>query len=176
MTKHALLVLMAILPLFVFGQDWWTKTKKEAVPTDLTSSLLLVERFKNQKIEDIPIQAFMDKDKRDKHSFVEKTNNNIEKYNVELKEKFKNYKHEYKVVSKKKTEDLEKYPYSAAKYVLKHAVYLRKYKKQGQTKYFYTYLFYFYDREADKSYPYIYIFEEERLKGADKLIGYLNTL
>lgn len=165
-----------MLPVFAFGQDWWTKTKKEAVPDDLTTTLLLVERFKTRKVDDAPPQAYINKDKRDKHPLLEKTNNNIEKYNVELKEKFKNYKYAYKVVSKKKTEDILKYPIADAKYVLKHEVYLRKYQKAGQTKFYYTYLFYFYDREKERNFPYIYIFEEERLKSVDKLIGNLNTL
>lgn len=165
-----------MLPVFAFGQDWWTKTKKESVPEDLTTTLLLVERFKTRKVDDAPPQAYINKNKRDNHPLLDKTNNNIEKYNMELKEKFKNYKHPYKVVSKKKTEDILKYPYVDAKYVLKHEVYLRKYQKDGQTDYFYTYLFYFYDREKERNFPYIYIFEEERLKSVDKLIGYLNTL
>ena len=169
-------VLIFSIPGISFSQDWWTKTRKEAVPEDLTSTFLLVEKFKTLKLDDAPPQAFRDKNKRSEHPLIKKTNDNLSEYNLELKEHFKNYKYENKVVSKKNTEDSVKYPFSVAKYTLKHEVYLRKYQKNGVTKYYYTYLFYFYDREEDKSFPYIHLFDEKRLESVKILIGYLNTL
>lgn len=173
-------LLIIITSLFLFGevsaQDWWTKTKESSVPEDLKSTTLLVEKFKTLKLDDAPPQAFADKDDRSEHPLIKKTNENLDKYNAELKEIFKNYKYEYYVASKKRCEDTEKYPLSTHKYVLKHEVYLRRFQKNGVTDFFYTYVFYFYDRAEDKSYPYIYLFEEKRLKSLEKLIGYLNTL
>lgn len=169
-------ILIFSLPCLSFSQDWWTKTKKEAVPEDLKSTTLLVEKFKTLKLDDAPPQAFMDKDKRTEHPLIKKTNDKLEDYNTELKAHFKNYKYEYKAVSKKSAESVEKYPLSMAKYTLKHEVYLRKYQKNGVTRHYYTYLFYFYDRKKDKSFPYIYLFDEKRLESVKVLIGYLNTL
>ncbi|MEQ8325005.1 MAG: hypothetical protein RIC15_06110 [Vicingaceae bacterium] len=158
------------------SQDWWTKTKKEAVPADLTSTKLLVEKFKTLKLDDAPPQAFLDKDDRDEHPLLKKTNDNLEDYNADLKEFFKTYKYEYQVVSKTRSEDKEKFPVSEARYTLKHEVYLRKYQKNGVTRHYYTYLFYFFDRQTERSYPYIYLFDEKRLESVKVLIGYLNTL
>ncbi len=158
------------------AQDWWTKTKEEAIPSDLSTTKLLVEKFKTLKLDDAPVQAFIDKDKTDEHPLIKKTNKNLEDYNAELKEIMKNYKFDYAVASKKRCEDSLKFPFDEAKYVLKHEVYLRRYQKNGVKDYYYTYIFYFYDRNTKKSWPYIYLFDEKRLKSLDKLIGYLNTL
>ena len=171
-----LLISLLLLPSLLFSQDWWTKTRKEAVPEDLTTTTLLVEKFKTLKLDDAPPQAFLDKEKRTEHPLIKKTNDDLEDYNADLKLFFKNYKYEYKVVSKKSAEDVEKYPLSMSKYTLKHEVYLRKYQKDGITKHYYTYLFYFYDREKEKTFPYIYLFDEKRLESVKVLIGYLNTL
>ena len=142
-------ILAGIFLVFLFvdlsAQDWWTKTKKECVPDDLTSTTLLVEKFKTLKLDDAPPQAFLDKDDRSEHPLIKETNNKLEDYNAELKAYFKNYKYEHQVVSKTRSEDKEKFPTSVAKYTLKHEVYLRKYQKNGVTRHYYTYLFYFYD-------------------------------
>ena len=160
----------------IFAQDWWTKTKKQSVPSDLTSTKLLVEKFKTLKLDDAPIQAFIDKENTDEHPLIKKTNDNLDKYNEELKAIFKNYKYEYAVASKKRCEDSLKYPFDEARYVLKHQVYLRRYQKNGVKDYYYTYVYYFYDRSTKRSWPYIYLFEEKRLKSLEKLVTYLNTL
>jgi len=175
--KASIVVITLILFSFsVLAQDWWTKTKKEAIPNDLTTTKLLVEKFKTLKLNDAPPQAFVDKENTDVHPHIKKTNENLEKYNTELKEYFKNYKFEYAVASKKRCEDSLKYPFSEAKYVLKHEVYLRRFQKNGVNDFYYTYVFYFYDRSSKKSYPYIYLFDEKRLKSLEKLVGYLNSL
>ncbi len=158
------------------AQDWWTKTKKEAIPEDLTASMLLIEKFKTRKLDDAPAQAFMDQNKRDEHPLIKKTNNQIDTYNEELREKCKKYSFPYKVVSRKKTEDTEKYPLDQARYVLKHEVYLRRFQRAGNMEHYYTYVYFFYDRKTRKEYPYIYLFEKKRLASLDKLIEYLNTL
>lgn len=176
MRSFLIAFLIFSIPSISFSQDWWTKTRKEAVPDDLTSTKLLVEKFKTLKLDNAPPQAFLDKDKRSEHPLIKKTNEKLEDYNAELKAYFKNYKYDYAAVSRKRAEDVEKYPYSVAKYVLKHEVYLRKYQKNGVTKHYYTYLFYFYDREKQRSYPYIYLFDQKRLESVRVLIGYLNTL
>ena len=160
----------------LLAQDWWTKTKKESIPPDLTQTTLLVEKFKSQKLDDAPPQAFLDKEDRSEHPLIKKTNNEVEEYNEEMKAIFKNYKFKYELASKKRCEDSLKYPYADVKYILKHEVYLRKYQKNGVNDYFYTYVYYFYDRESKKSYPYIYLFDEKRLKSLEKLVGYLNSL
>ena len=67
-------ILIFSLPCLSFSQDWWTKTKKEAVPEDLKSTTLLVEKFKTLKLDDAPPQAFLDKDKRSEHPLIKKTN------------------------------------------------------------------------------------------------------
>ncbi len=174
--KTILTFTLVLFSFSVFSQDWWTKTKKEAIPSDLTASKLLVEKFKTLKLNDAPPQAFADKENMDQHPLIKKTNENLEKYNAELKEYFKNYKYEYAVASKKRCEDSLKYPFNEAKYVLKHEVYLRKFQKNGVTDFYYTYVYYFYNRDTKKSYPYIYLFDEKRLKSLEKLVGYLNTL
>lgn len=156
------------------AQDWWSKTKKQSVPPDYSSTTLLIEKFKNMKADEAPAQAYLDKDKNAEHPLIVKTNENLEVYNEELKEICKSYKHSYELASEKKCGDTLKFPYDSAKYVLKHEVYLRKFQKDGVNDYFYTYLFYFYDRKAKRAYPLIYLFEEKRLKSLEVLISYLN--
>jgi len=175
MKQLAFLILFQI-SFGVFAQDWWTKTKQNSIPLDLTTTKLLVEKFKTIKLHDAPPQAFLDKEKTDEHPLIKKTNDNLEDYNSDLKDIFKNYKFEYLVASKKRCEDSLKYPFNEAKYVLKHQVYLRRFQKNGVKDYYYTYLFYFYDRNTKRSYPYIYLFEKKRLKSVEKLVGYLNSL
>lgn len=169
-------IFLLLFSISTFAQDWWTKTKKESVPDDLTTTTLLVEKFKTLKLDDAPAQAFLDKDDTSEHPHIKKTNDNLEEYNEELRAIFKNYKYENVVASKKRCEDSLKYPYDQAKYILKHEVYLRRFQKNGVNDYYYTYVFYFYDRANKKSYPYIYLFEEKRLKSLEKIVGYLNTL
>ena len=168
--------LLVLSSIALSAQDWWTKTREECVPKDLKSTKLLVEKFKTLKLDDAPPQAFVDKDKMEEHPLIKKTNDELEEYNTEMKEIFKNYAFDYYVASKKRCEDSLKFPYSDAKYVLKHEVYLRRFQRNGVNDYFYTYVYYFYDRESKKSYPYIYLFEEKRLKSLEKLVGYLNSL
>lgn len=170
------LIIVFSISFQLSAQDWWTKTKKESVPTDLTSTILLVEKFKTRKADDVPVQAFLDEKKTDDHPLIKKTNDKLEEYNEQLRAIFKQYKFKYEVASAKRCEDSLKYPYADAKYILKHEVYLRRFQKNGVNDYFYTYLFYFYDRESKKSYPYIYLFDEKQLKSLEQLIGYLNTL
>ncbi len=174
--RALLTITLLLFSMAVLAQDWWTKTKKEAIPADLTTTKLLVEKFKTLKLHDAPPQAFIDKENMKEHPLLKKTNENLEKYNAELREYFKNYKYEYAVASKKRCEDSLKYPFTEAKYVLKHEVYLRRFQKNGVNDFYYTYVFYFYDRDSKKRYPYIYLFDEKRLKSMDKLIGYLNSL
>ena len=174
--RIAALLFLIQFSLTASAQDWWTKTKKEAVLADLTSTKLLVEKFRTVKLNDAPPQAFMDKDKVDEHPLLKKTNENLEKYNLELKEIFKDYKFDYYIASEKRCEDSLKFPFNEAKYILKHEVYLRRYQKNGINDFYYTYVFYFYDRATKRSYPYIYLFEEDRLKSLEQLVGYLNTL
>jgi len=174
--RYTTFFLLFIISFSISAQDWWTKTKIEAVPADLKSTDLLVQRFKKRKLNDAPPSAFMDKDNQKEHPLIKKTNNNLEKYNDALRSMFKSYKFESTLCSVTKAKDAEKYPYANYKYVLKQEVYLRKYQKNGMNQYFYTYVFYFHDRETDKDFPYIYLFDEQRLKSLEKLIGYLNTL
>ena len=176
MNKFFLLSLL-FATLTVSAQDWWTKTKTEAVPGDLKYAHLLVERFKTGKSDDVPPSAYLDKSKQgEMHPLVKETNNNLDKYNSELRAIFKNYKFEYTLVSKTRSADEEKYPPADYRYSLKHQVYLRKYQKNGQTRHFYTYVYYFHDRVSDKDFPYIYLFDEERLESLEKLVGFLNSL
>ena len=160
----------------VLAQDWWTKTKQESIPKDLTSTTLLVEKFKTKKLDDAPVQAFLDKENTSEHPLIKKTNENLDVYNEELKVIFKNYKFPYELASEKRCEDSVKFPFAQNKYVLKHDVYLRRYQKNGVSDYYYTYVFYFFDRETKRNYPYIYLFEEKPLKSLELLIGYLNSL
>ena len=174
--KFVAFIVSILISVSSFSQDWWTKTKEQSIPPDLKNTKLLVEKFKTLKLDDAPPQAFVDKDKLDEHPLIKKTNENLDEYNAELKEIFKNYKFDYYVASKKRCEDSVKFTFSDAKYVLKHEVYLRRFQKNGVNDFYYTYIFYFYDRATKKSYPYIYLFEEKRLKSLEKLVGYLNTL
>ena len=174
--KQLVFLILFQISFGAFAQDWWTKTKRNSIPSDLTTTKLLVEKFKTLKLNDAPPQAFLDKEKTDEHPHIKKTNDNLENYNSDLKDIFKNYKFEYLVASKKRCEDSLKYSFNEAKYVLKHQVYLRRFQKNGVKDYYYTYLFYFYDRNTKRSYPYIYLFEEKRLKSVEKLVGYLNSL
>jgi hypothetical protein len=174
--KLGLLTVFLIFSISGFAQDWWTKTKEQSIPKDLTTTTLLVEKFKTQKLNDAPPQAFIDKEDQSEHPLIKKTNENIEVYNEEMKAIFKNYKFNYVLASKKRCEDSLKYSYADAKYILKHEVYLRRFQKNGVNDYFYTYVFYFYERETKKSYPYVYLFEEKRLLSLEKLVGYLNSL
>ena len=157
--KMRILLTAILLHAFTltFAQDRWTKTKKECIPSDLTSTKLLVQKFKTRKLDDAPPQAFKDKNKRDEHPLIKKTNDKLSEYNEEVRAIWKNYAFDYAVVSKKKTEDTLKYPMADAKYILRNEVYMRKFQKNGQTDFFYTYVYYFHDRAENKDYPYIYL-------------------
>lgn len=175
MKKLLIFTLLIAGSTSMFAQDWWTKTKKEAIPPDFNNTTLLVERFKTLKLDDAPRQAFLHPDDTE-HPLIKKTNNKLDDYNSEIRAIFKRYAYEYKVVSKASAENPEKYPIADYPYVLKHEVYLRKYQQHGETKHFYTYVFYFHDRVNDKSYPYIYLFDEKRLASLEKLVvQYLNN-
>lgn len=174
--KTGLSVLLLLGFSQVRSQDWWSKTKEESIPKDLTSTTLLVEKFKTKKLDDAPVQAFLDKENTSEHPLIKKTNESVEEYNEELKLIFKNYKFPYEIASESRCQDSVKFPFPQNKYVLKHDVYLRRYQKNGVNDYFYTYVFYFYDRETKKSYPYIYLFDEKRLKSLESIVGYLNSL
>jgi hypothetical protein len=158
-----------------FAQDWWTKTKRECIPADLTSTFLLVEKFKTEKPDEAPEQAYIDGKKGD-HPWIKKTNAKLKEYNTEFRKLWKTYKHPYSLTSRRGAEDESKFGMDTAKYVLKHVLYLRKFQKDGRPDHYYTYLYYFHDRKTGKDYPYIYLFEEERFAALEKLIGYLNEL
>lgn len=165
-----------LLAVQLNAQDWWEKTKSEAVPADLKNTTLLVERFKTRKPDSAPEQAYLDPKKKDDHPLIKKTNDDLSTYNKELRDTFKAYKFPYKVISKSKAEDPALYATDTARYILKHEVYLRRHMESGRQTHFYTYLFYFHDRASGKDYPYIYLFEEKWEEGLKKLIGYLNQL
>lgn len=174
--KAITLFIIFIIPFSTFSQDWWSKTREEAIPQDLKTSNLLVERFKKKKLNEAPPSAFYDKSNQEEHPLIKKTNNDLEDYNDELRSLFKNYAFEYTLCSQYKSQDYEKYPADQYPYALKHEVYMRKYQENGQIRHYYTYIFYFHDRVNKKDFPYIYLFEEERLKSLEKMIGYLNSL
>ena len=175
---HLLLfIVLCTFTLPSFSQDWWTKTKKEAIPADLSSTTLLIEKFKSRKGAQAPEQAYL-KGKKGEHPLLKKTNDQIKEYNSELRKVCKLYKHSYALTSKRGSEDETKFGMDTAKYVLRHEVYLRKYQDNGKSSHFYyTYVYYFKDRKTGKEYPYIYLFEKKaRLGALEELIGYLNKL
>jgi hypothetical protein len=168
-------LLFFFFTLSLSAQDWWTKTKTECIPADLTSTTLLVEKFKTHKLDDAPKQAYLDGKSGD-HPMIKKTNDQLKEYNSALRKMWKTYKYRYELTSKRGAEDETKFGMDTAKYVLKHELYLRKFQKDGRPDHFYTYVYYFHDRKTGKDYPYIFLFDEERLASLEKLIGYLNEL
>ena len=81
LTRILLLAFLFQLPMQSSAQDWWTKTKKEAIPSDLKGTILLFEKFKTKKLHDAPPQAFIDKEDREEHPWIKKTNEKVKEYN-----------------------------------------------------------------------------------------------
>jgi hypothetical protein len=130
------------------------------IPQDLRLSVMLVERFKyqdpNATLADVDDQYEDQKD-----DFIERTNDNLEPYNVRLDSIYKACQVEYKLVDLGKVDELYPDPVTY-RYLLRREAFFGMKKvlnpttQKNEDQSYCAYRYYFYDRFLKKTYPYYY--------------------
>ncbi len=146
------------------------------IPEDLTTSIVLIERFKyqdpNMTLSDIDE---MYEDQRDE--FIENTNENLERFNVRLDSIFRTCK--IKVAPTDLGKMDEQFSNIAAyRYVLRRDVFFGKKKvlnsaQKPEDQSYIAYRYYFYDRVLKKTYPYYY-FSGTQWAQLQRIVFWLN--
>lgn len=147
------------------------------IPQDLRASVMLVERFKYQDPNAI-LTDVDDMYEDQKDDFIERTNDNLDPYNVRLDSIYRSCNAEYKLVDLGKVDEL--YPdVMMYRYLLRREAFFGMKKvlnpttKKNEDQSYCAYRYYFYDRFLKKSLPY-YCYSGNQWDQLKRIVFWIN--